>query len=789
MTPRPTLFVSAVSKELRSSRQLVVNTLQFLGYDPIWQDTFGTEQGDLRAMLRRKVDSSQGVVQLVGRCYGAEPLEPDEKFGRVSYTQYEALYARSRGKKVWYLFLDDAFAPDDHEAESEELQALQSAYRNKVKSDLHLFHPLNSREALEASVLKLRDDLAHLRSGVKRWAAAILLLLASMVAAMGLIYQHQVRESERQAQAQSQAREEQHRHDLAQQEEQKIRDAEEKRRYEEQKQRDEDQKKRELELKARNEEMMSKMRVIIANFPETKNRIRAEQPAKNDAELEQLTYAELSPKAGMDSTQLQKQLPQVAEKDRQDTSLPTYDRALAAYVTKAYAEAEQLASLAANEARQAGNGQEIKALQLAGMSADASINYGSALQHFQAAEKLADRARAPLEWAAIQRNIASVLNEQGQYQNAEIITRAALSEYQKGRSEDDKDVLSLRHLLANTLANEGNYSQAETEYRDVILLREKVFGVDNPDTLKSRMGLAAALHSQGKYKEAEAEFREVSVRQEKLLGAEHPDTITSRMGLAMAILFRDKNAADQEKLFRDLLALKGKLLGAEHPETLQGRMGLALILHLKGAFGEAQNEYLQVCAIQSKILGAEHPDTLKCRARIANELLAEGKFTDAEAEYRQVLALRAKVLGPEHPDTLKCRSSLANVLLAEEKLDLALVEFRDVLALQQKLLGMGHPDTLNSRMGLANVLTRQNNFAEAELEYRELLKLRERVLGVDNRDTLKTLNNLAYCLERESRVSEAIELAQRAVSGAQKVLGPNHPDTLRYKKYLNALKP
>ena len=66
MTPRPPIFISAVSKELRSARQLVANTLQFLGYEPVWQDIFGTEQGDLRSMLRQQIDSCKGVVQIVG---------------------------------------------------------------------------------------------------------------------------------------------------------------------------------------------------------------------------------------------------------------------------------------------------------------------------------------------------------------------------------------------------------------------------------------------------------------------------------------------------------------------------------------------------------------------------------------------------------------------------------------------------------------------------------------------------------------------------------------------------
>ena len=184
MSPRPTIFISAVSKELRSARQLVSNTLTFLGYEPIWQDIFGTETGDLRQMLRDKIDQSKGVVQLVGQCYGAEPTSPDPDFGRVSYTQYEALYARKKGIKVWYLFMDEDFPIDSHEPEPEEQRQLQAAYRGVLKADSHLFHPLKTREALEAGVLKLRDDLTQLRKGARRWAwgiAAVLVFVALLV--------------------------------------------------------------------------------------------------------------------------------------------------------------------------------------------------------------------------------------------------------------------------------------------------------------------------------------------------------------------------------------------------------------------------------------------------------------------------------------------------------------------------------------------------------------------------------------------------------------------------------
>ena len=90
----------------------------------------------------------------------------------------------SAGKKFWYLYMDESFPIDAHEPEPEELRHLQAAYRNMLKVDTHLFHPLATREALEAGVLKLRDDLTQLRRGAKRWAwgvAALLCVIAVLV--------------------------------------------------------------------------------------------------------------------------------------------------------------------------------------------------------------------------------------------------------------------------------------------------------------------------------------------------------------------------------------------------------------------------------------------------------------------------------------------------------------------------------------------------------------------------------------------------------------------------------
>lgn len=174
---KPRVFISAVSSELHSARQLVANILQYLGYEPIWQDILGTEQGDLTDVLRRRIGECHAVIQIVGFRYGAEPPSPHDKYGRVSYTQFEALYAHDKGKPVWTILCDEDFPFDTTPEEAPDKRELQNSYRQRVTSSSTLYHPIGTLEGLEATLLKLRNDLKKLRRPVIAWAASVSILL------------------------------------------------------------------------------------------------------------------------------------------------------------------------------------------------------------------------------------------------------------------------------------------------------------------------------------------------------------------------------------------------------------------------------------------------------------------------------------------------------------------------------------------------------------------------------------------------------------------------------------
>ena len=611
MTPRPLIFISAVSRELRSARQLVANTLTFLGYQPVWQDIFGTEGGYLREILRHQIDQCKGVVQLVGQCYGAEPPVPDEQFGRVSYTQYEAQYARQRGKKVWYLFIDENFPADQCEAETAELRELQTTYRRGLQADTHVFHSLTTAEGLEASVLKLRDDLTRLRRGVKRWALGITALLLVVVALV--IWQLH-------GQAQMKA-------DIA-----KL------------------------------------LRQGVLQYPQMEAEVRGSRPEANPAAMQEQIYAQLGKQLGVDPKMLRDKLPQFAAELRQAPNTSVYERANASYVAKDYVAAERLAMQAADDARKSTPPNSriiVQALELAGLSAQSQIQYARAMDHFREGETQVDPSRNLDEWVTLQHEIADLLVAQGKYIDAEKLFRTIIETRTRSLGPEHPDTLDSRHRLVYVLSRQTKFAEdVEAEGRAVLKLREKVLGPEHVDTIVSRYNLGECLVEQGKYAEAETLYREVIRLDERVLGPEHPNTISARVGLATVLGSEGKNA-EAEPLYREVIRLDEKVYGPEHPNTLNDRQNLATALQADGKFAEAEVQYRDVIRMGENLVGPEHPNTLISRNNFAELLDDEGKYAEAEVECRRIIGAEEKQLGPENRQTLNTRGNLAVALIAQ----------------------------------------------------------------------------------------------------------------------------
>jgi tetratricopeptide (TPR) repeat protein len=109
--------------------------------------------------------------------------------------------------------------------------------------------------------------------------------------------------------------------------------------------------------------------------------------------------------------------------------------------------------------------------------------------------------------------------------------------------KEHPDTLASMNNLATVLSNQGKYEQAEEIHRQALRLRETVLGKEHPATLGSMNNLAEVLSDQGKYEQAEGMHRQALKLRETVLGKEHPDTLASMNNLAAVL--RDQGKYEQ----------------------------------------------------------------------------------------------------------------------------------------------------------------------------------------------------------------------------------------------------
>ncbi len=763
MDPKPRIFISTVSKELRSARQLVANTLTFLGFEPVWQDVFGAEQGDLSEVLRRKIADCDGLVQLVGQRFGFGPMDPAKDPAAISYTQFELLYARQIGKKVWPVLLTPDFRVDERNDESEAMRENQQRYRHRLEQGGDLYQNADDLSAVETIVLKLRQPLEEIREEwekERRRAVRFRVLVGTGVvlligaAAVGLQLGWWIKkDTARTAEATSQT-----------------------------------DKKLDAVL-----EHNQKMEQALAKLADAEIHARELGPKLTPDQLRQRAYAILDNDLGMPAGTLEKQLPGFALEmyNRADTS--PLARARAAYALNKFAEAEQLfvesaqqeskAPVAAEKART----QRMKAMVGAGESARARVQYDRALEHFRAAAEMTSKDRDFSEWLAVQNRIGWVLSLMGKYREEEKHMAGVWSECEKAGKTEMPLAQSAHRQWATALTESGDPRRAEAEFRKLLPpVGQGPGGHDEPDLLATRNDLANALLAEGKGEEAEAEYRALLKIWERTAEPDNPDVLAIRDNLANALYVQEK-FPEAAAAHRAVLTLRERVLGREHPDTLASKENWAAAMESMGKSAEAEEIHRDVLQARERVLGAEHPDTLMARMNLANSEMSQGRHAQAARELRSTLDSMERVLGAEHPTTLMAEMNFGNALAGMERHAEAEREFRTVLRYVPQSIAEESTTALLARTGVAHALFSQEKYTDAEPEFRTVLRLREHALGPNHPDTLATLYSLALDLNRQHRNGEARPLAKRAADGARITLGAENESTKLYQDFLRYL--
>jgi hypothetical protein len=146
------IFISAVTRDLGSYRQIVRDELLTAGFFPVLQEHFRPDARSLIGFLERTVAECDVVVCLLGPSAGDGPAEISE--AQRSFTQIEYDVARRFGKPI-YAFIASTDCPLDNpvigdaaalQMQQEHLQSVM----NTVKCDFFV-----SPQSLREKILRL----------------------------------------------------------------------------------------------------------------------------------------------------------------------------------------------------------------------------------------------------------------------------------------------------------------------------------------------------------------------------------------------------------------------------------------------------------------------------------------------------------------------------------------------------------------------------------------------------------------------------------------------------------
>jgi tetratricopeptide (TPR) repeat protein len=591
MPQKPVIFLSAVSRELKSAREFAVDTLQSCDLGVVAQDMFCAPSGDLRQALREKIDPCQGLVQLVGQQYGFEPPTHDEPFDPCSYTQYEARHGLKLKLKVWFLLLDPAYPVDDASAESARDRGLQQVWHERILGSGYLYHRIKEQRDLEIILRRIAHELnrpiitaAQSDDAFAQVQAKLDQVLAQLPQAKAEAVQAAPEEDPAVLEARTYA--------------------------------------------ALEKKFGLKEGLLAVELPKLAEKL-LQNPDTSHIERARALYAEK----------------RYAEAEA--AALQAKAEALAGpgFSPRAALEALELAGDCAKE--QIHYAQAIEHYRAAAVFTDETRDRLEwARVHFAIASALSDsgddHAAGGVLERVIQEQTAAVgpkdpavllsrlwygtgLSKQGRAREGEQELRAVVELETEVQGPEHVDTLKARNNLGNVLYFQGQYAEAEREHRAVWAARERILGREHLDTVRSRNNLALALMPQGKYAEAEQEFKLVVAIRRRVLGPEHPETLRGRNNLATVLYHLGKFAvAEQEH--RAVQVLQERVLGPEHPDVFASCYYLANVLKDQRKYPEALNFAQRAERGWQKARGTEHPDSKDAttlRERIEAALAAE----------------------------------------------------------------------------------------------------------------------------------------------------------------------
>ena len=317
------------------------------------------------------------------------------------------------------------------------------------------------------------------------------------------------------------------------------------------------------------------------------------------------------------------------------------------------------------------------------------------------------------ELALGRQHLASVLADQGEFEDSQALLRSAVEGLEEGGSLEGEDLEDEEREAASVLSNVlndlatlrfqfGDFEAAEKDYQRALELRTQLFGPDSIDVARILNNLAVLSWQLGDYEKARSSYQRSLAVHESMLGADHPDlsALLNNLGILERNLGRAEAAVD---LHGRALAIATTSLGDRHRDVAAIQSSYALALVALDRLEEAQPLFESAYAIQSETLGADSFEIGRTLGSLGDLLRRRGELDRARSMLQRARRLLAAQLGEDHPWTLKAVHALANTLRDTGELDQARILYQQALAVATESLGPDHPDTQAMQLDLESL--------------------------------------------------------------------------------------
>jgi serine/threonine protein kinase len=378
-------------------------------------------------------------------------------------------------------------------------------------------------------------------------------------------------------------------------------------------------------------------------------------------------------------------------------------------------------------------------------------------------------AQEPQTRASLLQSTALAMMELGLVKRALEIQTLAVKVNEDNLGQKHQQTLNSKSYLSEAFFRLGNLEHAAEIVKSVLSDQRKVLSGEHPDLLTSMNHYGLILTSQNKFSEAEQIFLESL----KIAS-------TSNVALSHTVLELHNNIGilyyHLDKLEKSLhhigIARDGhlKLDGEENITFITNSLNYAAILQRNGNKQEAQKVFEETAEVAERTIGSEHPNTLINKGNYANLLIENGDYVNASRLLKECIEIGIKTLGKTHDSVIIWHDSLASTLFYLEEFSEAERYYRETLELSIKVFGEKHLSTLDTKEKLARTLQAQSEYKEAEIMLGSILDAFVNTRMTEHRQFFGVQNSLAILLREMGRFNESEVLSLKILNSTKEIL-------------------